>query len=41
MFLLFTSPAPEYNTFQNYKDIAAKEIQSAYESIYIWLNIRK
>jgi uncharacterized membrane protein len=41
MFLLFTSPAPEYNTFQNYKDIAATEIQSAYESIYIWLNIRK
>jgi uncharacterized membrane protein len=41
MFLLFTSPTPEYNTLQNYKDIAATEIQSAYESIYIWLNIRK
>ena len=41
MFLLFTSPAPEYTTLLNYKDIAATEIQSAYESIYIWLNIRK
>lgn len=41
MFLLFTSPAPEYNKLQNYKDIAATEIQSAYESIYIWLNIKK
>lgn len=41
MFLLFTSPAPEYNRQQNYKDIAATEIQSAYQSIYIWLNIKK
>ena len=41
MLLLFTSPAPEYNKLQNYKDIAETEIQSAYESIYIWLNIRK
>jgi len=41
MFLLFTSPALEYSTLVNYKDIAATEIQSAYQSIYIWLNIRE
>jgi len=39
MFLLFTTPAPEFNKMQNYKDISATEIQNAYESIYIWLNI--
>lgn len=41
MFLLFTSPAPDYDKQQNYKDIAATEIQSAYQNIYIWLNIKK
>lgn len=39
MFLLFTTPAPEYNPAINYKDMAPTEIQSAYQSIYIWLNI--
>jgi len=41
MFLLFTSPALEFDTQVNYKDIAATEIQSAYQSLYIWLNINK
>lgn len=39
MFLLFTIPAPDYETNVNYKDIAASEIQNAYASTYIWLNI--
>lgn len=41
MFLLFTSPAPDFNKQQNYKDIAAAEIQSAYQSIHLWLHIKK
>jgi len=41
MFLLFTSPAPEYVPLQNYREIAASEIENAYQSIYIWLNIHK
>lgn len=41
MFLLFTTPAPDYNTFQNYYYMAATEIQSAYQSLYIWINIQE
>jgi uncharacterized membrane protein len=39
MFLLFTIPAPDYETDVNYKDIAQSEIQNSYASTYIWLNI--
>jgi uncharacterized membrane protein len=39
MFLLFTSPAPDYDRLHNYQDIAATEIQNAYANLYIWLNI--
>jgi uncharacterized membrane protein len=41
MFLLFTSPAPAYVPFQDYPEIAESEIQNAYQSLYIWLNIHK
>jgi uncharacterized membrane protein len=45
MFLLFTTPTPEYNTTTNYQKIsqnfAAVKIQSAYSNVYLWLNIRK
>ncbi len=41
MFLLYTSPALDYSPLKNYKDIAASEIHSASQSIYIWLNIKK
>lgn len=39
MFLLFTIPAPDYETDVNYKDIAQSEIHNSYASTYIWLNI--
>jgi len=38
-FLLYTSPTQEYNITENYSNIAAKKIQNAYESSYLWLNI--
>jgi uncharacterized membrane protein len=41
MFLLFTSPALEYIPLQDYPEIAASEIQTAYQSVYFWLNIHK
>jgi uncharacterized membrane protein len=39
-FLLYPSSLQNnYNKTENYKDIAAKKIQNAYESIYLWVNI--
>jgi len=40
MFLLFTTPAPDYNKLINYQEFAVTEIQSAYQNLYIWLDIR-
>jgi len=40
-FLLFTSPTPDYKKTENYRDIAAKKIQNAYESLYLWLKINE
>jgi uncharacterized membrane protein len=38
-FLLYTTPTPDYNKTENYRDIAANKFQNAYENIYLWLNI--
>jgi uncharacterized membrane protein len=38
-FLLYTTPTPDYNKIENYRDIAANKFQNAYENIYLWLNI--
>lgn len=38
-FLLFTTPTGEYNSTENYREIAAQKIEGAYENIYIWLNV--
>lgn len=38
-FLLFTTPTEEYNFTEDYREIAAQKIESAYENIDIWLNV--
>jgi len=38
-FLLYTSPTPDYNKTENYRDIAANKILNAYENLYLRLNI--
>jgi len=40
-FLLYTSPTPNYQNSENYWKIGEEKIQSSYENIYLWLNIKK
>lgn len=40
-FLLYTTKTQEYALKVNYKDIASQKIDNAYQSLYLWLNVKK
>ena len=38
-FLLFTTPTTEHYSTEDYRETASEKIESAYENVYIWINV--
>jgi len=38
-FLLFTTPTIEHYSTEDYRETASEKIESAYENVYIWINV--